>query len=1609
MKAKLTAVIGLIATATLLAWFAQGELYVPGGEVSLVEMSDRGLTLEFHQTGARGTLEAELCQLDGKVLAKASREQTGAPVRLSLSADVKPERSADYYLRYRFATAQEFQQKSLFFLAPQLETIVLAQREYLAGTRPVVQVLVRDRAAGRPMPEAKVHATLMEGGKEVASVRAVTDARGQAPLAIELPDRPIEGAQLKIEVAAAAAKDTVEETLSVRPGVQTLLTTDKPMYQPGQTIHMRALSLRRPDRKEVAGEEATFEVEDAKGNKVFKRAMKTDAYGISHADFVLADELNQGVYRIRHLVGAAREEKTVTVEKYVLPKFKVNFTSDRAFYQPGDAVKGEIQTDYFFGKPVAGAQVRVACAKFDVAYTDFQTVEGKTDAAGHYAFEVKLPGHFVGQPLEAGNASVKLEIAVIDTADHREQLVRNLPVTAHPILIAAVPEAGELVPELENKVYLVTTYADGTPAAARVTWQNPPGGSPVAVDTDAGGFGEVAFTPSGSGPVNMKLAARDAKGAEGLGEISLNARSFTNDERILLRTDRALHKVGEDLNLAVSCSRRSGTVYVDVIKDRQTWLTRALDLKDGRALDRLALDAGLAGTVQVNAYVIGANGVIVRDQRLIVVDPANDLSIRVAPEAETYAPGEEAKITLRVLDARGRGAAAALGVMVVDEAVFALQEMQPGLEKIYFYLEKEIATPRYEIHGIELDDVVPMPLEDKAGGPRQQEAARVLLASAKGVGDYPVQVNTYDRDNKSGAFAAKMRELLAPRHEQVAKALAKFAEARKKELREKPDRDVTLDELVTGGFLRRNETLDPWGHTMKISGKACASCGTYHDFNLMSPGIDGVWETADDIAVSGVSRHAGWGGVRRFKALPGAAEDGVLMQAMPAAAVMENAPMPAVVTSTAAEKKDAEPAAPRIRSYFPETLYFNPAVITDDKGVASLAIPMADSITTWRMTCMASSAGRLGSTTAGIRVFQDFFVDVDFPVALTQHDEVSVPVAVYNYLDTEQTVRLAAEKGAWFSFKGEAEQSVTLKPGEVRAVYFPIRVEGVGFQTFTVSGHGSRKSDAVARTVELLPDGDEKVVSHSGRLEGRIGHDLEIPEAAIAGASKIFVKVYPGVLSQIVEGLQNLLRMPSGCFEQTSSVTYPNVLVLDYLKTTRQATPELQMKAEGFINSGYQRLLSFEVAGGGFEWFGKAPAHRILTAYGLMEFHDMAKVHDVDPAVIGRTQRWLASGQEGDGSWKPSAGGIAEGAINRFQNDVFRTTAYIVWALAHTGYKGAELERGAGYLRGRNSDVKDNYTLALAANALVTLDPKGAATAQLIERLLAARTEDKDVVYWKNEGETATCGRDESADIEVTGLAVQALVAAGREPGTVSKAVTWLVKKKDAYGTWQSTQATIQALRAMLLAERGATKIANARIALAVDGKDVKTLTVDATNSDVLQLVDLKEYSTPGRHRVELGFEGEGSLMYQVVGRCFLPRGPRAAEEDEPLAISVAYDRTHLATEDIVGAKATVTWRQPGAAQMIIVDLGLPPGFTLLPDKLNKLVESKVIQKYSVTGRQIIVYLDKLVSGKPVEIAYDLMAKHPLRAQAPVASAYEYYNPQSRAQTDPVLLEVTAK
>jgi uncharacterized protein YfaS (alpha-2-macroglobulin family) len=142
---------------------------------------------------------------------------------------------------------------------------------------------------------------------------------------------------------------------------------------------------------------------------------------------------------------------------------------------------------------------------------------------------------------------------------------------------------------------------------------------------------------------------------------------------------------------------------------------------------------------------------------------------------------------------------------------------------------------------------------------------------------------------------------------------------------------------------------------------------------------------------------------------------------------------------------------------------------------------------------------------------------------------VAFPVAVYNYLKARQTVTLTLKKEPWFDLlDGDARRTLTLQPGEVTSVRFRIKARRVGTLPLEVEARGSKMSDAIKRQIEVLPDGAPSEQVFTDRLKGTVTHKVHVPPGAIDGASRLYVKVYPGVVSQVMEGMEGMLRLPGG-------------------------------------------------------------------------------------------------------------------------------------------------------------------------------------------------------------------------------------------------------------------------------------------------------------------------------------------------------------------------------------------------------------------------------------------------------------------------------------------------
>ena len=327
------------------------------------------------------------------------------------------------------------------------ETVILGQTKIASGSPTGLRILVRNRVSGKPIRGAKVELSLLDKTARTVKLGTFqTDSNGSLADLINVPEIRPGKYLLIVDVTSALGRDQVVKQVEVQHPARLLLTSDKPIYQPGQTIHIRSLTVNGRTEKPFANEAVTFEVSDPKGNKVFKETRKSSGFGIASADFVLASELNPGRYEIRALAGATSTERTIEIKRYILPKFKIQITTDKPCYLPGETVSGWVLANYFFGKPVGDATVKLTAATFQEKPVVVGEQQGRTDAAGKYSFQFVLPNFFVGMPQNNEQAFLDLTAEVRDTAGHVEEKALSLSVAQNELEVTAIPEAGALIP-----------------------------------------------------------------------------------------------------------------------------------------------------------------------------------------------------------------------------------------------------------------------------------------------------------------------------------------------------------------------------------------------------------------------------------------------------------------------------------------------------------------------------------------------------------------------------------------------------------------------------------------------------------------------------------------------------------------------------------------------------------------------------------------------------------------------------------------------------------------------------------------------------------------------------------------------------------------------------------------------------------------------------------------------------------------------------------------------------------------------------------------------------------------------------------------------------------
>jgi hypothetical protein len=739
-------------------------------------------------------------------------------------------------------------------------------------------------------------------------------------------------------------------------------------------------------------------------------------------------------------------------------------------------------------------------------------------------------------------------------------------------------------------------------------------------------------------------------------------------------------------------------------------------------------------------------------------------------------------------------------------------------------------------------------------------------------------------------------------------------------------------------------------------------------------------------------------------------------------------PLPAPEPMLVREYAHLRPAdmSPGERKDFVDTVYWHPALVLPN-GKLDVEFQLGDAVTTYQLLVFGHTTdGRIGSLTKTIEARLPFTLEPKLPLEVTAGDRIDMPVSVANNTAESRSVRMQLETANMklldqAALRTSSSASLDLAAdARGRAIFSmqPTMVEGEA--QIVLEGYSAPFRDRVIRSVPVVPQGFPVVEARSDFLEKTARQELVLPKTWIPSTLKCQVQVFPSTLASLQKGLEGLLREPNGCFEQTSTTNYPNLLILDYLRESDQAKPELEKQVRELLANGYAKLTSFECYENGpskrrgYEWFGGPTApHEALTAYGLLQFRDMARVYDVDKAMLERTKQYLMARKDGKGGFQRNARALDH--FGQAPDDL--TNAYIVWALTESG-KEDDVTQELAALTEQARTVKDPYFLALVAISLINRD-RAAEGVTLLKTIAEAQKEDGHVDATRT-SITGSGGRD--LQIETTALAVLGWLKANRpaEFNTATqKAIGWIGQQRGGAGAFGSTQSTILSLKALIAFTRMNKKTAEAgELQLLVGGQTVAKLGFPAGAQDVmtLDLPDAAKYLHPGRNNMQVAITGKNQFpytltwSYQVVNPPVIPGCV--------VQLKTQLDRTSVEEGEAEHLKVTLENVEDHGQSMTVAIIGLPAGLTL-PEDMKQLKDHcrlrddgarpGLISAWETRGRELILYWRDLAPKQKIEVPIDLIARVPGAYTGPASRAYLYYNADRKNWIEPLRVQIRGR
>jgi len=1413
---------------------------------------------------------------------------------------------------------------------------------------------------------------------------------------------------------------------------------DKPFYKPGETIWFAAYL--RNGKDFTPSEKSDIlhvQLIGPKGN-VEKEIKLISKNGKTVGDFSIANEAPGGLYKVKAYTNWQKNEpdtvffeKELTVQDVVLPNLKMKLDFERKAFGPGDEVIAKVELNTNENQPLSNYNFKY------VADIDGKKLLDQTSVTGNDGImyvKFKLP-----ETLKSNDGLLNI---LIDYQGQTESVSRSIPIVLNNIKFTMYPEGGDLVNGLESRLAFRALNEFGKPADVEGDVYDANNRVLTHFSSFHQGMGSFNLRPVGGQKYYVKISKpENIKEKYDLPEPMPRGYVLSTDNvnpnelviNISTTETEELNIVGQTrgkICYATAFNAVAGSNKVIVPASNFPIGVSQFTLFDSKGIERAERLVFLNKNKQLNISIETDKEkylprekvhmtVTVRDERGMPMPASLSLSV-VNDELLSFADDKSGNILSKMLledDIKGK----------VEEAAFYFNNKEPKADVAMDYLlmtagwrrftwekimDNDIPNVTYQgektiISGTILDQYTYKPVSKakiKVNGIDRTIAVDEkgdftidnidlsnptnLTLSADGYTPQNVTVNDYSQNLKY--YVTDVNHQVYYREEAM-------------EMRGARNNNVILAPQAQGAVVNDMVVAAPMGkagngHVKYSPKKEKRILDVEQDKGgnkLLEAQIGKAEEKKDDKGIA-VDRQKQNRNERRFRNNA----DTVMVNGIFA---MDDAnevigaggtPVPAIgyyrAKQFAAPVYD-KPQTDIVRNDFRSTIFWNGDLNIDRTGKAVVEFYNSDDISSFRTTVEGiSQDGMVGRAEKTFFTQLPFAMTVKAPVEVATEDKVSIPLTLKNNTNNTITGILNIKAPAGFKESDPVASTQTLTAGQVKVLYLDYTVlNSIGDGDLDISFNSSGLNDAFTKKIKIVAKGFPVTISFSGK-ENTKEYSVDL-ENVVDGSITAQMTAYPSVVSDLMKGVEGILREPGGCFEQTSMSSYPNIMVMDYLKATDTKDEKLLASAEGYIDRGYKKLTSFETKEKGYEWFGGAPAHEALTAYGLMQFNDMKAVsNNVDQKMIDRTADWLMSRKDGNGGFKrnPRAldnfGGASEDITN----------AYIVYALTEAGYN--DLDKEINTVQKKMMNNQDPYQLALLANTLFK-KKQNAEAEKVLALLISKQAKDGS---WTGSTASITRSGGQSLTIETTALALLAILKSpANNMVALNNGIQYLVGARSGYGAFGSTQGTILALKALTeYAKFSKHTNEDGTIEFFVDGKKVAEKAYKAGDKDAIVLDGLDKFIKTGKHDLKVKYVGvKNPLPYSiaVTYNTFLPNSSKECKVN----LETKLFSNNVKTGETVRLSATLKNTTNEGLPSTMAIIGIPAGLSPQPWQLKEMQEKGVFDYYEIKGNNVVCYYRQMAPSEIKNINFDLKADIAGTYDAPASSAYLYYTNEFKCWT----------